>query len=488
LRPLVHDEVRPFEERGIGEDRGGQAEDKSARSEPAWDGVPPFVGQPPRQRARGDTERVRAHRKGGFLQARGEVRPRLRLSEGRFKGVEQLPRRRTLRGQPPGISLRRQYGDLPRADDPAQHRVDESRRAAAADGLDRRHRFVQRRPVGDPGVEELVPSHAEGVPDVRIGLFEGAGEERKEGEIDRPASAERPHHQLGQQPAVPGVGEPRLPERAVEHDIGEGVVPVHPGQYRDRRGPYDSRSPIATRRPWAYAHASIAFPPSGCTIARRRTPSPQATAIPSRPTATISPGSPALPDSRATADARPFSPFPPCAAVAVGHGVIPRTRLRPSPARRLQSILPCSFFNIGAYVARAGSCGVSTSVPSRSLRNASPSASAPRTESFENIVSAVSSSPIGISRTCSMGPVSIPSSIRMMVIPVVVSPRTSAQLIGAAPRYFGRSDAWTLMHPRRGMSRIDFGRMWPYATTTTRSGASAAMRATASGRRAFSGW
>jgi len=117
--------------------------------------------------------------------------------------------------------------------------------------------------------------------------------------------------------------------------------------------------------------------------------------------------------------------------------------------------------SIGAYVAREASCGVSSSVPSRSLPSASRSASAPRSDSFENIVSAVSSSPIGIARTCRMGPVSIPSSIRMIVIPVIVSPRATAQLIGAAPRYFGRSDAWTLMHPMRGMSRIDFGRMWP---------------------------
>ena len=161
--------------------------------------------------------------------------------------------------------------------------------------------------------------------------------------------------------------------------------------------------------------------------------------------------------------------------------------MRTSRAGRLQSIRPCSFFSIGAYVARAASCGVSSSVPSLSLRSASRSASAPRIDSFENIVSAVSSSPIGISRTCSMGPVSIPTSIRMIVIPVTVSPRATAQLIGAAPRYFGRREAWTLMHSRRGMSRIDFGRMWPYATTTIRSGASAAIRATASGWRAFSG-
>jgi len=55
--------------------------------------------------------------------------------------------------------------------------------------------------------------------------------------------------------------------------------------------------------------------------------------------------------------------------------------------------------------------------------------------------------------------VSIPSSIFMIVIPVSVSPRATAQLIGAAPRYFGRRDAWTFMHMIFGRSRMDFGRM-----------------------------
>ena len=35
----------------------------------------------------------------------------------------------------------------------------------------------------------------------------------------------------------------------------------------------------------------------------------------------------------------------------------------------------------------------------------------------------------------------------MIVTPVFSSPRISAQLIGAAPRYFGRSDGWMLMQP-----------------------------------------
>src|SRR5512139_964493 len=76
----------------------------------------------------------------------------------------------------------------------------------------------------------------------------------------------------------------------------------------------------------------------------------------------------------------------------------------------------------------------------------------------------------------------------MIVIPVTVSPRATAQLIGAAPRYRGSREAWTLTGAMRGMSRIAFGRMCPYAATTIRSGNSAAMRSTESGWRAFSGW
>ena len=179
--------------------------------------------------------------------------------------VDQIPRGRPLRGEPAGVSLRGQDGNLPRADDPAQNRVDEPPRAAAPRRLDGRHRFVQRRAVGDAGVEELVRPHPEGVPDVRVGLFEGTGEERQESEIDRSAPAQGSHHELRQEPPVAGIGKGRVAQRAVEHDVGEGLVAVHPGQDRDRRVPYDSRSPVATRRPWAYAHASIAFPPSGCT-------------------------------------------------------------------------------------------------------------------------------------------------------------------------------------------------------------------------------
>lgn len=49
-----------------------------------------------------------------------------------------------------------------------------------------------------------------------------------------------------------------------------------------------------------------------------------------------------------------------------------------------------------------------------------------------------------------IGPASILGASRMTELPVMVSPRMMAQLIGAAPRYFGRREAWRLTLPRRG--------------------------------------
>ena len=58
------------------------------------------------------------------------------------------------------------------------------------------------------------------------------------------------------------------------------------------------------------------------------------------------------------------------------------------------------------------------------------------------------------SRLSSIGPVSSPSSIRMMVTPLTSSPARIARWIGAAPRQRGRSEAWTLTQPALGASRI----------------------------------
>src|SRR5207249_7001962 len=56
-------------------------------------------------------------------------------------------------------------------------------------------------------------------------------------------------------------------------------------------------------------------------------------------------------------------------------------------------------------------------------------------------------------------PISIPSSILNVVIPVCVSPRMIAHWIGAAPRYLGSSDAWMLIYPLAGVSTTALGRL-----------------------------
>ena len=91
-----------------------------------------------------------------------------------------------------------------------------------------------------------------------------------------------------------------------------------------------------------------------------------------------------------------------------------------------------------------------------SISSAAPSAARRGVSS-----AAVSASPIGSARQRSIGPVSSPASICMIVTPVSVSPLAIAQLIGAAPRYFGSSDECTLMQPRRGAASIQSGRIRP---------------------------
>ena len=61
----------------------------------------------------------------------------------------------------------------------------------------------------------------------------------------------------------------------------------------------------------------------------------------------------------------------------------------------------------------------------------------------------------------SMGPVSRPSSICMMVTPVSLSPAMIARWIGAAPRQRGSSEACTLMQPLTGVSSMGRGRINP---------------------------
>ena len=87
-----------------------------------------------------------------------------------------------------------------------------------------------------------------------------------------------------------------------------------------------------------------------------------------------------------------------------------------------------------------------------------------------------------------ISPVSSPTSMRIIVTPVISSPLMTAHWIGAAPRYFGSRDACTLMHPYFGRSRILFGRICPKAATMMISGANFFKYSTLASSRIFTGW
>ena len=178
--------------------------------------------------------------------------------------------------------------------------------------------------------------------------------------------------------------------------------------------------------------------------------------------------------------------LPPSMKNAAGHGFRPRTRLCTACAGIAQSISPISLRIIGACVAAASSCGSGTIVSSRSI--VSTSSSAPISLRRSNSSPEVSFSPISVSAFRSMSPVSSPSPICWIVTPVVFSPFSTAHWIGAAPRYFGSSEPWTLMQPLGGIARTAGGSSLPYAATAISSGFSARSVSAASSVRSVAGW
>ena len=60
-----------------------------------------------------------------------------------------------------------------------------------------------------------------------------------------------------------------------------------------------------------------------------------------------------------------------------------------------------------------------------------------------------------------ISPVSIPSSIYIVVIPVSLSPFKTDHCIGAAPLYLGKREPCTLIQPYFGISNISFGSIFP---------------------------
>lgn len=71
---------------------------------------------------------------------------------------------------------------------------------------------------------------------------------------------------------------------------------------------------------------------------------------------------------------------------------------------------------------------------------------------------AVSSDPIAVCVCSRISPVSSPSPMNMVVTPVIFSPLITLHCTGPAPRYLGSKDAWTLIHPYAGSSKISLGK------------------------------
>ena len=105
----------------------------------------------------------------------------------------------------------------------------------------------------------------------------------------------------------------------------------------------------------------------------------------------------------------------------------------------------------------ASGCG--TAGGSRS--SASSTSRAPSGASASCSSGVVIRGPIGTVPRSSIGPVSSPSSICMMVTPLSASPARIAAWIGAAPRQRGSSEAWMFRQPRLGASSIGRGRISP---------------------------
>ena len=139
-------------------------------------------------------------------------------------------------------------------------------------------------------------------------------------------------------------------------------------------------------------------------------------------------------------------------------------------------------------MASASFWGVFVTSPRSKACNVSSSASAPRAARRSWRVPALSSRTMGVFRCNRMGPASRSSTISIIVTPVTVSPGTSDQGMGAAPRYLGKREACTLRHPCGGISRIARGRIWPKATTTRTSGLIRRRWSTTSGFWIFTGW
>ena len=134
-----------------------------------------------------------------------------------------------------------------------------------------------------------------------------------------------------------------------------------------------------------------------------------------------------------------------------------------------QSIFAISLLSIGAIV-KSSPCSSLGAFPCSIKSSVFTNSSPPIFVSLSQSSPVVSSSPISTSCFKIISPVSIPASIYIVVIPVVLSPFKTAHCIGAAPLYLGNNEPCTFMQPSFGMSNNSCGNIFPYATTHITSG------------------
>ena len=185
----------------------------------------------------------------------------------------------------------------------------------------------------------------------------------------------------------------------------------------------------------------------------RSAPSPQAIV---RRSSSTSPGVPLSSIGFRRQDLHPFSRMLEPGARAWARTRAPAARCRWPDRSSRSAPRPCRPWRHRSRAiraeARAGSVADRRAIRSSRRRPVLPSASV-NSPAFRRST--------GISRLSSIGPVSSPASICMMVTPVVLSPARIARWIGAAPRHRGSSEAWTLMQPSRGASSTACGRISP---------------------------
>ena len=190
-----------------------------------------------------------------------------------------------------------------------------------------------------------------------------------------------------------------------------GNLNAHPSTIPRRR------LPAGMARPASTAAAGSRLRPGSCSSAKATAPRPQATSRPSGRAPSTSPGCPSLLADRG-AEQLQASPRPGW-RVGPGQGSTPRACAETSRAGRPKSSSPCCFSRGGASVARASSWGSGDDLtPADAGQGLDQQVRPQRATAAAASEPAVSSSPIGSSRRATTGPVSRPSSTRMMETPV----------------------------------------------------------------------